>query len=260
MREPEALAHAEYLTRRVGEQFTRFVVEPIKTDYMLLAEGTEASLGDQAKSLIPFVSAKREVTTDLIVWCSYRGRLDYLPVMHVMLSGAITDNVFAPTRIEYGTVLDVGCPNHLVVKKSGMTPRDSPLGYLLRIDERFNRFLQGISETYEIERSTGIGKEKMTLKYPPTAEVLSQGDKTFAGLRVLPTLKGGLLKTVKDKTTGAKGKTWGYEFEPVDFELFARLAYYTNYLAYPGKTAPTEPKEMSVVLPLALKSREGGGA
>jgi hypothetical protein len=259
MREQVARLHAKNLCDRVSQFLGHYAAKPIEYDHMLLGKGSEMSLQDHAKSLMPLLSAKRDLKTDLIIRSSHDGRLDYIPTLHVMLSGSILDDVFTPTRIEYGTILDTGCPNHLLIKKSGITPQTDPLGYLLMVDDRFNRFLKGISESYEVERVKGIAKQKLKLRFEPTAEVVSLGDTTFVGMTVLPNLKGGRHATIKDNKTGIKIKTWKYEFEPVVFEVFVRLAYYVNYMSYPRKTLPPSPKAFNSVLPLLIMSADEGG-
>jgi hypothetical protein len=189
---------------------------------VLIDEKVRKSIGPFLKDLTSS-SFRYETGRSLAILLSYMTIMDYIPVIHVMVAGHVESDLFIPSRTEFGTVLDRLILQRLSLSKGlgELTDIKDPLELLLAHDLRFIELLNLFS--------SGTGEYN---KIQFQGEIFPHRGQAFIGAA----FRGDFLKTsttVTKRTSESSVRLKNIKIPSFAFEVFARMAYYANYLRFP---------------------------
>jgi hypothetical protein len=243
--------NAEYLAHRIHQYLNQILYDNPVIRYRIIGEEQKTPLRDDLLRIIPGIGRKFDVDTDiaaaLAVHSVHKSKLDYLPEIHVTVAGGVMDNLFIPLQMEYLTILDNrSIPSMFAIENKGeyLEPETHPIVPLLLVDKRLQKLLDAIPFEHEAKRSqllfmgpVALTRERtLKLEFPFRGQIGMIGDDVYVGVMFIPNLKPQISfvpDSLRDKLSKTKFRIWSYDIEPLIFEVFARLAYYTNYLNYP---------------------------
>ena len=283
MSDEPSVANLRMFVYRIQKTFGKYIQGgPICTDYQTTSAGVRRTTRDWIADVF-LGGANLHMSTDTMLFASFQGIYDYMPKIHFLMKGGFSERNFIPFQIEFATELDVKFPKPFVMNQhpfegSELTikPENHPLEHLLNADPRFSSFVRRIQLSQEVTRNVATLLNPLKLVIPSApitqklTETISFGSRkrievfqsktcTFVGLQCLCEVEGSL-ECVGLQSTGVDYQrsinAWTYSLRPLSFEVFLRLAYYTNYLAFPFDSTDTSYRSQLQILNF-IRKQEG---
>jgi hypothetical protein len=226
MEEKQSALHAKFLRTKFLRKASKWI-DGESPRYFTFTETPQNPSVWKRQSNWP--KSNPELRLNHVVCCAFEGKTDYMPMLYVLLGGNLDDNCFHPFAMEYGTLLKRNVPVHFRMKNEEIISEPDPLSALVLADKRLTQFLQALSSKHSYHK--GRGTTPCEITHDNFAEAFNFGNSALVGFSFIPRIKSGKPISVEDSGDGTRAYTMDYDFEPIVFEIFGRLAYYANYVA-----------------------------